>query len=160
MAPKYDVGSRVSGTAISLDLIYGFPYWFLRGNFHIIAATSYFSEPTLGLTVYRRIELDEDNGIFQRMQSGDTAALKSGLDRRLISPHDLRAETGEPALMYALKIGHRKREDMIKILLSAGASPFQERKRPWHFGDPLSSKTYFRTSRRCFIPRAASRMLP
>jgi hypothetical protein len=81
----------------------------------MIATISSFGEPTLGLTVYRRIELDEENSIFQLIQSGDTTALKSRLDRRLISPHDLRAETGEPALMYAPRIGHRKRGEMIKI---------------------------------------------
>ncbi len=92
----------------------------------ILATLSLLGEPTVGLGDSAEVRARRRERIFPFIQSGDTAALRLVLARRRVSPLDVRAETGEPALMYTLRIGHSKRGEMIPFFSMPVRTTFQE----------------------------------
>lgn len=81
---------------------YTFPSWFLFKTVEMVAAMSFANKPQFGLVVKNRISPYGSNDIFWLARQGQTRSILKLFERRLASPNDISATTGETPLRVSM----------------------------------------------------------
>lgn len=81
---------------------YCFPNWFLERAVYMLAVTTDFGGPMLGLTVRRRTPYRRPNSIFQMAVVGNVEGIRELLEKRLASPNDVDTDFGETPLWVSI----------------------------------------------------------
>lgn len=104
---------------------YTLPPWLLQMTLFVFVSPGP-PTPELLLRVINRLPNVSSPDAFWNLkvivERGDLEALKFSIANRLASVHDVHHATGETALYFAV---YAENFDMVKILLHAGADPFQ-----------------------------------
>ena len=81
----------------AFQVSYTFPGWLLSRTVDITAAMTYTNEPHFGLKIRNRVQ-NTENSVFSLARNGNLPGIKDLYVRRLVSPNDLEAMTGQTAL--------------------------------------------------------------
>ena len=81
-----------------LEVAYYFPLWFFARVLYLVAGTSYMGNPTIGLTLRKRLEYDSENGFFRMAETGNVTGITSLFESRVVSPNDVDTRIGQTAL--------------------------------------------------------------
>lgn len=81
----------------AFQVSYTFPGWLLSRTIDITAAMTYTNESHFGLKIRNRVQ-NTENSVFTLARNGNLAGIKDLYVRRLVSPSDLNAMTGQTAL--------------------------------------------------------------
>jgi len=111
-----------------MHLVYHLPAWLARASLTAAltsAGAAAGPHITFGLRVHNRIGAEESHRskICSAILDGDIEATRRLLEARCPSFYDLIGEHGMPPLTFAI---YKKEPAMVKMLLQAGADPFQE----------------------------------
>ena len=98
MNTKCDNETCKNGAAYSLDITYCFPQWFLARAIYLVVAKAYTGEPTVSLTVRRRVDHTRRPNILRLARSGNIEAIRTLLEGREAFLNDIEASNGRTAL--------------------------------------------------------------
>lgn len=101
---------------------YCLPNWLANALFSVFF--SYHGSPELLIRVYRVVSPDDwAYSVFNKIECRDTNGVKAAILARPSSVHDMTVDHQSP-LLYAIL--SRSDTEIIRVLLQAGANPFQE----------------------------------